>query len=64
MKVDPGSEWVCNQCEASVRIVVSVSDNVVTFRKIEDEKNKLHEMNQGLFLITHKLKKDGPQTAL
>jgi len=58
MKVEPGSKWVCNQCEASVRIVVSVADSVVTYRKIEDDKHKLHEMNQGLFLITHNKKED------
>lgn len=58
MSVDPGSQWVCNQCEASVRIVVSVADSVVTFRKHEDPKGELHEMNQGLFLITHNKKED------
>ena len=58
MKVEPGSKWVCNQCEESVRIVVSVADSAVTYRKIEDEKNELHEMNQGLFVITHKKKED------
>jgi hypothetical protein len=58
MKVEPGTEWICNQCLSSVRIVVSVADSVVTFRKQEDAKGDLHEMNQGLFVITHKKKED------
>lgn len=53
MKIEPGSKWVCNQCRSSVRMVVSVSDHVVTYRKLEDEKGELIGMSQGLFLITH-----------
>ena len=59
MKVDPGSKWICNQCRSSIRLVVSVEGITVTFRKQEDAKGELHEMNKGLFLITHELINDG-----
>lgn len=56
MKIEPGSQWFCNQCQSSVRVVVSVADSVVLFRKKEDETGELHEMNQGLFLMAHEQK--------